>query len=440
MSTAPVSLPVIPGYDVIRVLGEGGMASVYLAVQESFGRAVALKVMSPILLAQRDFAERFRSEARMVASLSHPGIITVYDVGVHEQYHYIAMEYHAGGHLGQRIAQGVSAQEALTIARDLALALDHAHENGIIHRNMKPDNVLFSKRSTPVITDFGIARNTYGDSQLTQIGSTVGTPKYMSPEQARGEKVDARADLYSLGVILYEMLTGQPPFNAQDTVTLAIKHCQEPIPNLPLMSEQYQPLLDRMLAKLPVHRYQTGREVAAAIDHILSPPASHPVPVRVTTPSAAGMTTGQHHAGPVGESTRPQAHPAQPSLGNMQAKATYYQSQDTESGGFFNRRIRREVRFMANDFDEFSRYFERLAAEVATWQQAKGRKADTLHLAIEAHPWIHKRIIDKLNAAHPPGHGYGDFARSGSVTLHLFDELEPEGKQLQLRDRGRPAG
>ncbi len=416
------NLPHIPGYELIRELGQGGMATVYLAVQESFGRPVALKIMSPHLLAQRDFAQRFNSEARMVASLSHPHIITVYDVGVHEQYHYIAMEYHTAGHLGELIEKGeIDARKALEITKDLAKALAFAHENGIVHRDLKPDNVLFSKHGTVVLTDFGIARDLHVDSQMTQIGSTVGTPKYMSPEQARGERVDGRADLYSLGVMLYEMMTGRPPFTAQDTVTLAIKHCQDPVPPLPMSVDRYQPLLDRLLAKEPRYRYQSGTETYEAIEAILKPPAAG---VAVAKPTLEALPQAKR-----GSSGLPAA-PSAPSN-------RFYEENDEESGGFFSKKVTRHVRFSADDYEEFSIHFQRMSDHLREWREKYGKKADTLHLAVEAHPWIHKRVIDQVRTDFSAGHGYGDFMKVGTISLHLYDPDDQTGKRYLVRDKGK---
>lgn len=418
-------LPYIPAYEMVKILGQGGMATVYLAVQESFGRPVALKVMSPHLLAQRDFAERFHSEARMVASLSHPNIITVYDVGIYEQYHYIAMEYHTGGHLGESIEKSeITPQRALEVTRDLAMALAFAHENGIVHRDLKPDNVLFSKLGSPILTDFGIARDLYVDSQMTQIGSTVGTPKYMSPEQAKGEKVDGRADLYSLGVMLYEMLLGQPPFTAQDTITLAIKHCQEPVPPLPIDLGRFQPLLDKLLAKEARYRFQTGLEVRDAIELLLKPPV-HAQQGHATAPVA------QFSALPTASSS------ARHELVAGSPTQSFYRFSDEETGNFFSKKIIRRVNFSADDYEEFSIHFQKMADDLMLWMKQVGKKADTLHLSIEAHPWIHKRIIDKIRADFSVGHGYGDFANRGTVTLHLYDPIDPTGKQYLVRSKGK---
>jgi serine/threonine protein kinase len=258
----------IDGYKIFNELGQGGMATVYLAEQQCFGRKVALKVMSPMLASDPNFSERFLREARIIAGLSHPNIISVYDVGSQNQHHYYAMEYHPGGDLKQRISDGISTRDSLLITKQLALALDHAHNKGYIHRDVKPDNVLFKEDGSLVLTDFGIARATEDHSQLTQVGKIVGTPKYMSPEQAKGEPIDARSDLYSLGIVLYEMLTGEVPFHGEDALSLGIKHIQALPELLPLDVEDFQTVIDRLLAKEPEMRFQSGDELIAALDEV----------------------------------------------------------------------------------------------------------------------------------------------------------------------------
>lgn len=212
----------IPGYTLKKKLGQGGMAAVFLAEQESFQREVALKVMFPQIAKEPGFAERFLQEARTVARLTHPHIIVVHDVGVANGLHYFAMEYHTGGDLTHRIRNGgITAYQALTITSQIADALALAHEHQIIHRDIKPDNILFrAHNDAAILTDFGIAKSIDVDMQLTQLGSAVGTPKYMSPEQARGQKVDGRTDIYSLGVMLFEMLTGRAPFQADEALAM----------------------------------------------------------------------------------------------------------------------------------------------------------------------------------------------------------------------------
>lgn len=256
----------IPGYTLKRTLGKGGMASVYLAVQDKFERDVALKVMAPALSADPSFRERFLREAKIVAKISHPHIVAVYDVNEVNGIHYIAMEFHPGGDLKARIREGLSIRESLGILRDVAKALDYAHSKGYLHRDIKPDNVLFRNDGSAVLTDFGIAKATEGDANLTQLGLVAGTPKYMSPEQARGQALSADSDLYSLGVVFYEMLTGRLPYEAADPIALGIMHLNSPIPKLEGRLAHFQPLLDQLLAKVPELRPKRGAEVVQAID------------------------------------------------------------------------------------------------------------------------------------------------------------------------------
>lgn len=253
----------IQGYRIDRLIGKGGMAAVYLAIQESLDRPVALKVLtdpdSP------EFSERFVNEGRIIASLVHGNIITVHDVGIAEGLHYIAMEYVDGGDLRARIADGQSREAALDLAARMADCLGLAHRKGVIHRDLKPANILFRRDGTLLLTDFGIAKNQRLDSDLTATGKIVGTPRYMSPEQALGKAVDRRSDLYSLGVVLYEMLTGEPPYSGDSEVDTILKHLNDPIPVLPAGCRRYQPLLARMLAKDPAARFADADELLGSL-------------------------------------------------------------------------------------------------------------------------------------------------------------------------------
>lgn len=256
----------IPGYKIIQELGQGGMASVYLAVQQGLERHVAIKVMAPHLSADSSFSDRFLREARILASMSHPNIITIFDVGIHESYHYIVMEYLPGETLGGKIKAGIKPDQALVYLKQLCLGLKFAHDKGFIHRDIKPENILFRGNHAPVITDFGVARAENSATKMTQTGMIIGTPHYMSPEQAQGLEIRADTDLYSLGIVFYEMLTGDVPYRADTTVAIMYKHVHSPIPDLPDELHLYQPLLNKLLAKHSDYRYQGGAEVVQDIE------------------------------------------------------------------------------------------------------------------------------------------------------------------------------
>lgn len=259
----------IPGYRVIRPLGVGGMASVYLAVQESLDREVALKVMAPALAANQEFTERFLKEGRITAKLSHPNLVTVFDIGQHGTLYYLAAEYVPGGTLRDKLTAGIRVDEALGVVRDVAQGLHYAHQKGFVHRDVKPGNVLFRANGSAVLADFGIAKSIDQTSMATQVGNSIGTPHYMSPEQARAEKVDGRSDLYSLGSMLFELLTGHPPYEADDPFSIALMHVTKPIPQLPEEHRWLQPLIDGLMAKSPADRFVSGEAFVAALERLI---------------------------------------------------------------------------------------------------------------------------------------------------------------------------
>jgi len=245
------------------------MASVYLALQTSLEREVALKIMSPALAADPTFSKRFLQEARMLASLAHPNIVQVYDVGVTQsQVNYFSMQYLANGDFAQRVRLGLSEKDLLRVLEGVANALGYAHLRGYVHRDVAPGNILFDASDTPILTDFGIARAFSQTARITSAGISVGTSHYMSPEQARGSDVDARSDLYGLGVLTWFGLTGKPPYEGADGFAVSYAHVFEPIPRLPPGKEHWQTLIDKALAKDPAERYQSAEEFIAALAEI----------------------------------------------------------------------------------------------------------------------------------------------------------------------------
>ncbi len=256
-------------YQVTAMIGKGGMATVYEARQVSLDRGVAIKVIKPDLLDSAEFIERFQREARMLASLSHAHILKIFDYGQFGNQVYLVMELLKGGSLADLIHKGPLALEnAARLLEQIASALDYAHEQGIIHRDMKPQNVLFDDRQYAFLTDFGIARILDSGTRLTQSGLMMGTPAYMAPEQWQGLTVDGRADIYALGIILYEMLTGRLPFNADTPYGMMHQHISEPPPPVPSLRaglpQSIDIVIQRALAKNREQRFSTGRELVEA--------------------------------------------------------------------------------------------------------------------------------------------------------------------------------
>jgi tRNA A-37 threonylcarbamoyl transferase component Bud32/tetratricopeptide (TPR) repeat protein len=269
----------IPGYRILRPIAEGGMASVYLVVQESLGRRVVLKL--PIKFNDVFQSARFVNEGRIIASLKHRNIITIYDIGVAGERHYFTMEYLEGGDLERRIIKGISPDEAMDLVETIGGCLEYVHRKDIIHRDIKPANILFRRDGTPVLTDFGVAKQTEADSRLTKDGTALGSPYYISPEQAECKPLDGRADIYSLGIILYEMLTGKKPYTGNSDIQIIIAHLSDPIPSLPCELGGYQDLIDRMIAKNPDDRFATAEEMVEYIKELRHPGMSAPTASRL---------------------------------------------------------------------------------------------------------------------------------------------------------------
>jgi eukaryotic-like serine/threonine-protein kinase len=260
-------------YRIVRKLGAGGMANVYLAEDQELGRRVAIKILNDRHANDDQFVERFRREAKNAAALSHPNIVSIYDRGEAEGTYYIAMEYLDGRSLKELIVGHGPApvNVAVEYARQILAALRFAHRHGIVHRDIKPHNVLVDGEGRVKVTDFGIARA--GASQMTEAGSIVGTAQYLSPEQARGGVVDQRSDLYSLGVVLYELLTGEPPFEGDTPVEIAMKHLsavpEPPSARRPDLPPDLDKVVMRALAKDPADRYQSADEMEADLERVV---------------------------------------------------------------------------------------------------------------------------------------------------------------------------
>jgi len=255
----------IPGYRSLRKIGEGGMAQVYLAEREKDGLQLVLKVLDANLRADETFFRRFEREYRLVAGLQNEYVAHIYDQGLAGEHPYIAMEYLSGGTLAARIHEGMTSLTALRVTSRIARALDAIHERGVIHRDLKPPNILFRDNGRPVLVDFGLAKNLSAKTTLTRHGMVIATPRYMSPEQCLGKPADHRSDLYSLGVIFYEMLTGRRLYEGEGPAGLVYQHVHGPIPRLPARLAGYQGILDRLLAKAPEERFRSARELFAMI-------------------------------------------------------------------------------------------------------------------------------------------------------------------------------
>ena len=260
--------PEIDGYRITRVIGQGGMSIVYLAEQVSLDRKVALKVMLAEALADEVSRARFENEARTIARLQHPNIVGIHEVGrTAEGLPFYSMPHLPRGHLAQRKLQG-DQPRVIAIIRSLLQALDYAHVRGVVHRDVKAENVLFDEVERPMLADFGIALRRGSNPRLTNAGLAVGSTAYMPPEQARGAEVDRRVDLYSIGVLTWEMLTGRLPYNAADALSMALKHVQDPIPRLPPTLKHWQGFIDRAMAKRPEDRYASAQDMLLALDQL----------------------------------------------------------------------------------------------------------------------------------------------------------------------------
>jgi len=271
----PPNMPRIPGYRVTRVLGHGGMSTVYLGTQLSLSREVAIKVMRADVLADEVSRRRFENEARTIARLEHPHIVNIYEVGRSDEGQpWYSMPYLGRGHLGQRDLTGDHAR-IRQILEALLSALAFAHARGVIHRDVKAENVLFDETGRPLLADFGIALRRGHGTRVTLTGLAIGSTAYMAPEQARGQQVDLRADLYSVGVLAWEMLTGELPYQADDAVAMAVAHVQTPLPRLPPGLRHWQRFINRALVKQPQKRFHNAAHMLAVLQTIPHSSGAH---------------------------------------------------------------------------------------------------------------------------------------------------------------------
>jgi serine/threonine-protein kinase PpkA len=260
-----MALPRIPGYRVLHPIGQGGQAMVYMAERAADRLTVALKVLDRQVRQDRVYLERLKREYQVLAAIDHPYVAKIYDQNFSGALPYIAMEFVPAGTLAGRMRGGVEARDALRLVGQIAHALDAIHAKGIVHRDLKPANILFRADGRPVIVDFGLAKDLSATSTLTIAGQLLATPRYTSPEQCLNLPVDGRSDLYSLGVILYEMLTGERMYESANSAKVINMHVNAPVPRLPEPLSGHQGMLDRLLAKKPEDRFQSAREVFALI-------------------------------------------------------------------------------------------------------------------------------------------------------------------------------
>jgi serine/threonine-protein kinase PpkA len=279
-------LPDIPGYEVLSQLSEGGMSTVYLGIQKNLKRKIAIKVLEPGLSKKKKIEALFIKEAQIAANLQHSNIIQIFDAGKIDNHYYTVMEYleESLKDRMQQYAEGkMPSKTALNIIKKIMSALDFAHWQGVFHRDIKPNNIMFRRDSTPVLIDFGISllftAREESDRSSEEKEKIMGTIHYMSPEQCLNKRdIDGRSDIYSMGVVLYEMLTGKKPYEGDSQLKIAVKHTKEPIPRLPGELSRYQPLIDGMMAKKRNERISSGAQFMELLEKIESSSAGDYVP------------------------------------------------------------------------------------------------------------------------------------------------------------------
>ncbi|HLB50366.1 MAG TPA: serine/threonine-protein kinase, partial [Anaerolineales bacterium] len=264
-------------YKIETLLGQGGMSAVYKGTDPNLRRTVAIKLIHPHLAADPEFVRRFEEEAAAVAQLRHPNIIQVHDFNHDGDTYFMVLEFVAGQSLQEQLksfhatGKRLPLDETIRIMATVCDAVHYAHERGMIHRDLKPANVMINASGQPILMDFGVAK-ILGGQHHTATGAIVGTPTYISPEQVRGERPDHRADIYSLGVMLYEMISGRVPFDAETALSIMLKHLNDPVPNLHALNtdapDSMIAIVDKALAKQPENRFESAHDMAAALRHV----------------------------------------------------------------------------------------------------------------------------------------------------------------------------
>jgi len=307
-------------YEVKSELGRGGMATVYKAYDPRFEREVAVKVLPREMLHDPQFRVRFEREAKTVASLEHPAIVPVYDVGEEDGQPYFVMRYMIGGSLSERIkSNSLSLTDTAKIIDRLASALDEAHAKGVVHRDLKPGNILFDHINEPYVSDFGIAKIAQSPGSATVTGGgIIGTPAYMSPEQAQGDKVDGRSDIYALGVIVFEMLTGRQPYESDTPMAVVVKHITDPVPHIldsnPNLPAEIEPVIERAMAKSRDERYPNAKEFSQALTAVARGESPTFTPAKVPAGKPVDKTRIASHTA---QETRVAAHPSEAKSGGF---------------------------------------------------------------------------------------------------------------------------